>query len=226
MSNLFNEIAGNIVNNLGINFDYTKFTRTNNANLHNLNTQNQQNKIEAGSGASKNSSQIAKEVQYRSSGLTFSQTLQNFMENNDLDSEIAIAIASASARYEMDPNLIRAVIRTESSYRPDAVSSAGAMGLMQLMPRTAESLGVTDPFNISQNVHAGTRYLRGLLDRFDGDIELALAAYNAGASNVIRHGGIPPFRETQNFVPLVLERKNNYISVQYNSINGINTSNA
>ena len=212
MSNLFNEIAGNITRGLGINFDYTRFSNP-----------TRQIHIK-GTGVGESSSEIAKEVEYRSSGLTFAQTLGEFMANGDLDSEIAIAIASASARYEMDPNLIRAVIRTESSYRPDAVSPAGAMGLMQLMPRTAESLGVTDPFNISQNVHAGTRYLRQLLDRFDGDIELALAAYNAGASNVVRHGGIPPFRETQNFVPLVLERKDNYRNVQYEAINNINTN--
>ncbi|MCL2610879.1 MAG: lytic transglycosylase domain-containing protein, partial [Defluviitaleaceae bacterium] len=107
---------------------------------------------------------------------------------------------------------------------PNAVSSAGAMGLMQLMPRTAESLGVTDPFNISQNVHGGTKYLRNLLDRFDGDLELALAGYNAGAGNVIRHGGIPPFRETQNYVPRVKEFKQMYADAQYEVINRINTS--
>ncbi|MCL2611481.1 MAG: lytic transglycosylase domain-containing protein, partial [Defluviitaleaceae bacterium] len=145
--NLFNEIAGSITTSLNINFDHTRFTNP---------ASNRTSSISAGSGTADQASAIAKEVETRSAGLSFSETLEAFMQHNDLDSEIAIAIASASARYEMDPNLIRAVIRAESSYNPNAVSSAGAMGLMQLMPRTAESLGVTDPFNISQNVHGGT----------------------------------------------------------------------
>lgn len=213
--NLFNEIAGSITTSLNINFDHTRFTNP---------ASNRTSSISAGSGTADQASAIAKEVETRSAGLSFSETLEAFMQHNDLDSEIAIAIASASARYEMDPNLIRAVIRAESSYNPNAVSSAGAMGLMQLMPRTAESLGVTDPFNISQNVHGGTKYLRNLLDRFDGDLELALAGYNAGAGNVIRHGGIPPFRETQNYVPRVKEFKQMYADAQYEVINRINTS--
>ncbi|MCL2500643.1 MAG: lytic transglycosylase domain-containing protein [Defluviitaleaceae bacterium] len=122
----------------------------------------------------------------------------------DLQSEqINREILAAAQRYELDPELIRALIRAESNFRPDVVSSAGAMGLMQLMPGTAASLGVTDPFDIAQNIDGGSQYLRRMLDLFDGDTSLALAAYNAGAGAVQRHGGIPPFRETQNFVPRV-----------------------
>ena len=151
------------------------------------------------------------------SGFTFAQILQNFTNNppTELNPEIAAAIASASAQYAIDPNLIRAVIMTESSYNPNAVSHAGAMGLMQLMPGTAASLGVTDPFDIWQNVHGGTRYLRRMLDRFDNNLELALAAYNAGAGSVNRFGGVPPFRETQNYIPRVQRHKQNYLLEQY-----------
>ena len=139
--------------------------------------------------------------------LSFEQTLQNFTNLNvsgEHGQFINDVIARAARQYGVDPNLIRAVIRTESNFNPSAVSRAGAMGLMQLMPATARSLGVSEPFDITQNVFGGTRYLRQMLDRFDGDYELALAAYNAGAGAVTRHGGIPPFQETQNYVPRVL----------------------
>ena len=124
-------------------------------------------------------------------------------DNEQLMQQINYQILLAAARHNLDPELIRAVIRVESNFRPDVVSSAGAMGLMQLMPGTAESLGVTDPFDIVQNIDGGSRYLRRMLDLFNGDVSLALAAYNAGAGAVRQHGGIPPFRETQNFVPRV-----------------------
>jgi len=135
--------------------------------------------------------------------------------NPDINPIIDRAISDASIAHGIDANLIRAVIRAESSYNPFAVSSAGAMGLMQLMPGTARSLGVTDPFDIWQNVNAGTEYLSRMLNRFNGDIELALAAYNAGAGAVERHGGIPPFAETQTYVPRVLDFREQYILSQY-----------
>jgi len=128
---------------------------------------------------------------------------------------IETEIESAALRHNIDPNLVRAVIRAESNYRHDVVSHAGAMGLMQLMPGTAASLGVTDPFDIRQNIDGGTMYLRRMLDMFDNDLSLALAAYNAGQGNVRRHGGIPPFRETMNYVPRVKQYFENYALAQY-----------
>ena len=135
--------------------------------------------------------------------------------NANFNPAIDAAVTAASIQHGVDANLIRAVIRAESSGNPFAVSHAGAQGLMQLMPATARNLGVTDPFDIAQNVNAGTAYLRSLLDRFSGDTELALAAYNAGWPRVQQHGGIPPFAETQTYVPRVLGFREEYALQQY-----------
>ena len=109
-------------------------------------------------------------------------------------------IAAAAALHQLNPNLVKAVIRAESAFDQWAVSSKGAQGLMQLMPPTARRFGVSDPFNARQNIFAGTQYLRILLDMFGGNVSLALAGYNAGENAVRRHGGIPPYRETRNYV--------------------------
>ena len=137
-------------------------------------------------------------------------------DNNRFASEISAAsnrvmvdldaiFREAAQQYNLPVDFLKAVARAESNFRPEAVSPAGAQGVMQLMPGTARHLGVTNSFDPRQNIFGGARYLRENLDRFDGDIRLTLAAYNAGWPTVKRHGGIPPFRETQNYVARIME---------------------
>lgn len=121
-------------------------------------------------------------------------------------------ITEAAAKYDVDPNLLMAVIKCESDFNRMAVSRAGAQGLMQLMPDTARLVKVKDSFDPRQNIEGGTRYLKYLLDSF-ATTELALAAYNAGEGNVRRHGGIPPFKETRNYVAAVLRQYDHYCKV-------------
>jgi soluble lytic murein transglycosylase-like protein len=120
-------------------------------------------------------------------------------------SAIDRTVVAGAAAAGVDPALVEAIVANESGFDPNATSRAGACGLMQLMPQTAASLGVGDPYDPEQNVRGGTRYLRDLLERF-GDVELAVAAYNAGPGAVERYGGVPPYAETQTYVRNVMAR--------------------
>jgi len=118
--------------------------------------------------------------------------------------EIQNIVNSVSKKHGVDEKLVMAIIKQESGFNPNAVSEAGARGLMQLMPKTAGTMGVLNPFSPVQNVEGGVRYLKKMLDKYHGNLILALSAYNAGSKNVDKYGGVPPFKETQQYVKKVL----------------------
>ncbi len=137
----------------------------------------------------------------------FSSELNGSSEQNaDIDN----LIETYSAKNGLDSAFVKAVIKQESGFQPDVTSHCGAMGLMQLMPATANSLGVKDAYDPEQNIAGGTKYLKGLLDRFGGDKSLALAAYNAGPNAVAKYNGIPPYKETQNYVKNIMSMYQKY----------------
>ncbi len=146
----------------------------------------------------------ASEVNTYLDGKSQSQILNRGFTQQDIDA----AIDAAAARHNVDPSLVRSVVKVESNFNPNAVSRKGAMGLMQLMPSTARSLNVVNPFDPVQNVDAGVRHLRKLLDSYNGNVRLSLAAYNAGSGAVARSAGVPHFRETQNYVRRITDLYN------------------
>jgi soluble lytic murein transglycosylase len=118
--------------------------------------------------------------------------------------DFSYIIRKKSRKYNIEPSIIKAVITAESNWNPRAVSKKGAIGLMQLMPSTARDMQINNPYDPEENIEAGTRYLRFLLDKFEGNLTLALAAYNAGPGKIERSGGVPPFPETKKFVRKVI----------------------
>ena len=139
------------------------------------------------------------------------------MSWNSAERHFQPMVIKAANRHNVDPAMVMAIIMAESSYNPKAISKKGARGLMQLMPTTAKSLGVKDSFNPEHNINAGVRYFKKLLNQFDGNVELALAAYNAGSRKVREHRGIPPFGATKFYVKKVIKYYKYYKTLMDNS---------
>ena len=146
-----------------------------------------------------NQTNSAKSIEEQMAAVTF-----NSASKATEKSQLKDLISKISKKHGVDEKLVNAVIKQESGYNTKAKSSAGAQGLMQLMPATAKSLGVTDPYNPVQNVDGGVRYLKSMMEKYNGNVVLALAAYNAGPGSVDKYDGVPPFKETQNYVKNVL----------------------
>lgn len=155
----------------------------------------------------RNYGEYARSQWYNSSagGLDFSSLFQSASSGVSAPESMDAIFEEAAATYQVPVNLLKAIGKAESGFDASAVSSAGAQGVMQLMPATAKALGVSDPFDARSNIMGGAKYISDKLRKYDGDIDLALAAYNAGSGNVAKYGGVPPFKETRNYIKKVKE---------------------
>ncbi len=141
----------------------------------------------------------------RSGGQSFASTFNEVSQRLGVPESMDSIFEEAAREYGVPLTLLKAVAKAESNFNAGAVSSAGAQGVMQLMPATARSLGVENPFDARSNIMGGAKYIAEKLNQYDGDIELALAAYNAGSGNVAKYGGVPPFSETRNYIKRIKE---------------------
>ncbi len=175
------------------------------------------NKIQQASGSEASTVQAGQGTQAFSEVLDAVHTEKKEAVDTNTMEDIFIR---ASEKHQVPINLLKSVAKAESNFNPDAVSHCGAQGVMQLMPSTAEGLGVKDAFDPEENIMGGAKYLSMMLNQYDGDVKLALAAYNAGSGNVAKYGGIPPFKETQAYVKKVtayMEEEMGVISVKVES---------
>lgn len=150
-----------------------------------------------------NTVQMVQQKKVGKTAPTKSTSFESYLNPKKVDT-LEDIFQEAAETYKVDINLLKAIAKQESNFNKDAVSKSGARGIMQLMPATARELGVTDSFDARQNIMGGSKYISQMLKQFDGDTKLALAAYNAGGGNVRKYGGIPPFKETQNYVVKVM----------------------
>lgn len=141
----------------------------------------------------------------KTSSQDFSETFKNTSQRLGVPESMDSIFEEAAQAYGVPLTLLKAVAKAESNFNANAVSGAGAQGVMQLMPATAKSLGVENPFDARSNIMGGAKYIAEKLNQYDGDIELALAAYNAGSGNVAKYGGVPPFTETRNYIKRIKE---------------------